>query len=558
MTRSVERAWLAVVAAVLLLIALPGLADSQARIVRLSDVRGDVEIDRHSGQGFERAILNMPVTQAMLLRTGSDGRTEVEFEDGTVMRLAPESEVDFQQLSLRDSGAKASTIEVNQGIVYFSVHHHSGDEFTARFAGREVPVTRSSHFRVDVTPTNIKLAVFKGKLWLEQDGNKVEVKKGEELSLDLDTDSNVLARNIEPNEYDEWDQQRLDYHEQYYSNSSYSSYPYYGRGDLNYYGGWYNVPGYGALWQPYDVAFGWSPFSSGYWCWYPAFGYTWVSPYPWGWLPYRYGSWVWVPGWGWGWMPGTYWTYWNPYPRVVDPPPAFTAPLPPTRPNRPTILVGTSVPNRPEPVPRGRVIGNTNPDQPHGGSAFSPSPARPPRVSVSPTVDASRRMPAGTMTTSPSAAPMPAPRRSVGATPEPAPRSTPPPSVSTPRTAPSVEIPRSPRATPAPEAPRSAPPPSMSAPRTAPSVEIPRSPRATPAPEAPRSAPAVDTPRAPRSTPPPSSNFRPSMNRSMGMGSAERSAASMGRSMSMGMSAGSMSRGSSGGGMSRSGGGRRP
>jgi len=57
-------------------------AESQARIVRLSLVDGSVELDRASGQGFEKAIQNMPITQGMRLRTGSGSNAEVEFESG--------------------------------------------------------------------------------------------------------------------------------------------------------------------------------------------------------------------------------------------------------------------------------------------------------------------------------------------------------------------------------------------------------------------------------------------------------------------------------------------
>ena len=48
-----------------LLLTLPAFADSQVRIVRLSQVDGDVQADRNTGQGFEKAFLNMPVTQGM-------------------------------------------------------------------------------------------------------------------------------------------------------------------------------------------------------------------------------------------------------------------------------------------------------------------------------------------------------------------------------------------------------------------------------------------------------------------------------------------------------------
>ena len=52
-------------------LAVPSFADSQARIVRLSQVDGDVQIDRNTGQGYEKAFINLPVTQGAKLRTGA-------------------------------------------------------------------------------------------------------------------------------------------------------------------------------------------------------------------------------------------------------------------------------------------------------------------------------------------------------------------------------------------------------------------------------------------------------------------------------------------------------
>jgi hypothetical protein len=93
-------------------------ADSQARIVRLSLVDGPVKIDR--GQGFEKAITNMPITQGMKLSTAADARAEVEFEDGTTLRLAPRTDVEFPILGLRSSGARFTTVLVTQGTAYFT------------------------------------------------------------------------------------------------------------------------------------------------------------------------------------------------------------------------------------------------------------------------------------------------------------------------------------------------------------------------------------------------------------------------------------------------------
>ena len=95
--------------------AMPG--DSHVRIVRLGDVKGNLALDRKTGLGFEQTMQNMPIVEGEKLKT-EDGYAEVEFEDNTTMRLAPNSQVDFSLLALRSSGAKASTMNVVKGTVY--------------------------------------------------------------------------------------------------------------------------------------------------------------------------------------------------------------------------------------------------------------------------------------------------------------------------------------------------------------------------------------------------------------------------------------------------------
>ena len=131
----------------------------------------------------------------------------------------------------------------------------------------------------------------------------------------------------------------------------YAQSPYqYGASDLNYYGQYYDVPGYGEVWQPNNVGYNWDPFSNGYWSYSPGFGYTWVSSYPWGWMPYRYGRWVFVNGRGWCWAPGG-WSRWYSRPRLVNAPPGFHPPLPPA--DRRIVDRGP-VRNHPQPPPVSR------------------------------------------------------------------------------------------------------------------------------------------------------------------------------------------------------------
>ena len=71
--------------------------------------------------------------------------------------------------------------------------------------------------------------------------------------------------------------------------------------DLDYYGDWQNVSGYGNVWRP-RVDDGWAPYQSGSWTTDYPYGLTWVSNEPWGYAPYHYGRWANVNN-QWFWVP---------------------------------------------------------------------------------------------------------------------------------------------------------------------------------------------------------------------------------------------------------------
>jgi hypothetical protein len=74
-----------------------------------------------------------------------------------------------------------------------------------------------------------------------------------------------------------------------------------GINDLDYYGDWQNVDGYGNAWRP-RVASDWVPYQQGSWTNDYPYGPTWVSSEPWGYAPYHYGRWANV-GNQWYWVP---------------------------------------------------------------------------------------------------------------------------------------------------------------------------------------------------------------------------------------------------------------
>jgi FecR protein len=317
-------------AALACLLVAASFADSQARIVRLSQVDGSVQVDRNAGQGYEKAFLNLPITQGTKIRTERGGRAEVEFEDGSTLRITPGTVVEFPELSLRDSGGRANAVKIGEGQAYLNFKGTKDDEFILFFGREKLTLTKPAHLRVQMADLDATMALFKGDVEVSGPAGTVDVDKKQTVTFDFaDSDRYTVANSLEPDPYDSWDKQQ-DAYQQRYSASSNSYSPYgYGMSDLNYYGNYFSLPGYGLMWQPYFAGLGWDPFMNGAWYAYPGFGYTFVSAYPWGWTPYRYGSWIFLPSYGWAWQPGTSWAAWNNVPVFVNPPRGFNPPKPP-------------------------------------------------------------------------------------------------------------------------------------------------------------------------------------------------------------------------------------
>ncbi len=288
----------------------PASGFSKIRIVRLSEVKGEVQLDRNVGRGFENPMTNLPITEGVKLKTG-DGVAEIEFEDNSTVRVGENSLVEFPRLELLPGGVKASTVNVLQGIVYVSVMNTKGNEFAVTFGKEKLSLPPDSHVRLQLTPGEANLAVLHGDALVEQPSGIETVGKNKTMTFNLAGESQpVLAKNVTEQPLDSWDKDATQYHKNFANASSFGNTPYsYGINDMNYYGSFVNASGCGggSLWRPYFTSASWDPYGSGAWAYYPSAGYSWVSPYPWAWTPYHSGSWDYCQGVGWGWRPGGVW-----------------------------------------------------------------------------------------------------------------------------------------------------------------------------------------------------------------------------------------------------------
>lgn len=293
-------------------------ATSKVRIVRLSSVKGAVEIERNNQAGFERAIANLPVVEKNRLRTGT-GIAEVEFEDNSSLRLVPNTTVEFTELGRNTNGGTVSAVHVIQGTAYVSLMKLQStkapvNDFALVFGDRKLSLDPSTHVRLEVEGTVARLAVLDGSVHVDEAAGAMNVAKKKTATFDMFAQEEPkIGNGIDKTDFDEWDHDATSYHagvastmasrSPYAFNSPYE----YGLSDMMYYGNFMNAGGCGTMWRPYFASAAWDPFANGAWAWYPGAGYSWVSPYPWAWTPYHYGSWGYCPDVGWGWMPGGSW-----------------------------------------------------------------------------------------------------------------------------------------------------------------------------------------------------------------------------------------------------------
>ena len=288
--------------------ASPETGASKIRIVRLSEVKGAVKMDRAIGRGFEPAVANMPIVEKSRLRT-DEGVAEVEFEDNSTLRLAPDSVVEFQQLERLATGATASSVHLLRGMAYVSLVKTRGNAFQLLFGQQILALEPGSHIRLDLNEAQANLAVLDGTVRLDGPAGAEEIAKKKTVTFHLaDQSQPTIEKEIASAPYDAWDQTATGYHARTAAYSALSSSPYtYGLNDMMYYGSFMDAGGCGSMWRPYFTSAAWDPFSNGSWAFYQGAGYSWVSPYPWGWTPYHSGSWSFCPGAGWGWQPGGGW-----------------------------------------------------------------------------------------------------------------------------------------------------------------------------------------------------------------------------------------------------------
>jgi hypothetical protein len=287
---------------------------SQTRAVRLTGVEGTVKVVQDDQTIADPATDNLPLFEGSQITTGNDGRGEVQLEDGSIARLSPNTELTFSLLQRQGTGTRTEIV-VNRGLAYFELQPVT-PEHSLKVTYGAASFTASSFtvVRVNLDAAPGAMAVFSGNVHLEGgSAPPVDLHGGQSLSFSA-TDPAKYDVN-ETIEQDSWDSWNADRDQELTTESAgrtaatgeYMDGDTAGMNSLDANGNWYNVPGQGYVWSPYEAIAngdGFDPYGYGRWVLYPRYGYVWVSGYQWGYAPYQCGMWNYYDSFGWGWAPG--------------------------------------------------------------------------------------------------------------------------------------------------------------------------------------------------------------------------------------------------------------
>jgi hypothetical protein len=307
---------------------------TQVRVVRLSYVVGTVAVKRPGSSEWAKAMVNTPIQEGFQLETSGGSFAEVQFENGSTASLGELSNLDFSQLAMDSNGNKLNRLSFRQGYATFHFIPERGDLYAVSAAGATLTPKGKSEFRTDFDRNQLRVEVFSGLLDVASPSrSSVQLGRDKVLEFQPETAAALnIQRGIEKDSWDKWTEARHTQSQLALGDQAVGlNRVLYGWEDLDEYGDWAYIPGFGYGWAPYAAA-GWAPYSMGLWNWYPSLGWTWISGEPWGWLPYHSGLWNFDSNFGWFWMPGNLgswspalvswwsgpgWIGWTPYGAVL-------------------------------------------------------------------------------------------------------------------------------------------------------------------------------------------------------------------------------------------------
>lgn len=308
------------------LLLLPGMAlcsEGEESYGHLSYLEGDVTVIRLDGRE-DRGVVNLPVVPGDVIKTGAEGRCEIQFDNGTVTRLDKKGSLLVKTIlapSLTTSW-KVTTLELQKGNLYTLSNNYSREIFQVTGPSASILLKSDSNSLVTVNENN-DTSVFsergKVKVMYGESPEKLKemsIRRGESIRI---TSKNMIEASQDKDiEFLMWNVKINKHFEELHEGINRLPKPLmrYPRAVIDWAMRWSSIHG---EWL-YDDIFGlvWRPYLMGGIYHRPFFNADFVTvgdrlfvvpQEAWGWIPMYLGRWYWNDKKGWMWIPGNGFRY---------------------------------------------------------------------------------------------------------------------------------------------------------------------------------------------------------------------------------------------------------
>jgi hypothetical protein len=190
-------------------------AQSEPELVRIRYMQGDVRFNRGDAKQpnlkkpWERADVNLTIAGNYALATGAEGRAEIEFESGSVIYVAQNSVVLFEELT-STNGTPLTRLELVSGTITTGVKTVPGEFFIVDLPIGEFRIIypETSFVRVDsyLDGTVFTPQAEVGFDFGQSEPKKTHVAKGQTLTYANGQAARIgdAGESTAPNDWDQW------------------------------------------------------------------------------------------------------------------------------------------------------------------------------------------------------------------------------------------------------------------------------------------------------------------------------------------------------------------
>jgi len=308
---------------------LPGgglnAADNAESFCYVSLVEGEAFVRQAGSPELKPAAVNFPLLPGDAVETGEQGRCELQFDNGTVMRLGTGSRLQINTLRADSltTNKKITILELTAGRIFSMNNTYNRELFQVVTPLAAFKLDKDSTTTVSIEEAGNRVFVAKGRIGVLYGDEAKRLKKAyvrAGTGALISAANRLIPHDVRPTtEFQLWNEYVNSHFKELHHGISKLPKPIYKfpPAVVNFAEKWSSLFGeweyndlLGYVWKPYDESFKYAdrrPFFHARYVTINNQLYV-VPTQPWGWVPAHLGTWVWMKKNGWVWIPGTAFT----------------------------------------------------------------------------------------------------------------------------------------------------------------------------------------------------------------------------------------------------------